>query len=173
MYLHAFLTSCLAALPSQPSSSGQGVHDTQHLPPLQRSPPSSRTGSLAACLPKCPVSRGPFKSLPVRSLCLRSGQWQRSTCMSSALWMCGFGDTQGFVVASRSSHMGAVGSYDHSRNFPVIPDLEGKKAKVKSLSHVRLFATPWTVAHQVPPSMGFSRQEYWSGLPFPSPGESS
>ena len=39
------------------------------------------------------------------------------------------------------------------------------------LSHVRLFATPWTVAHQAPPSMGFSRQEYWSGLPFPSPGD--
>ena len=36
-------------------------------------------------------------------------------------------------------------------------------------SHVRLLATPWTVAHQAPPSMGFSRQEYWSGLPFPSP----
>ena len=42
--------------------------------------------------------------------------------------------------------------------------------KVKSFSHVQLFATPWTVAHQAPPSMGFSRQEYWSGLPFPSPG---
>ena len=41
---------------------------------------------------------------------------------------------------------------------------------MKSLSHVQLFATPWTVAHQAPPSMGFSRQEYWSGLPFPSPG---
>ena len=40
---------------------------------------------------------------------------------------------------------------------------------VKSLSHVRLFATPWTVAHQAPTSTGFSRQEYWSGLPFPSP----
>ena len=35
---------------------------------------------------------------------------------------------------------------------------------------VELFATQWTVAHQAPPSMGFSRQEYWSGLPFPSPG---
>ena len=44
------------------------------------------------------------------------------------------------------------------------------KMKVKSLSHVQLFATPWTVAYQAPPSMGFSRQEYWSGLPFPSPG---
>ena len=42
---------------------------------------------------------------------------------------------------------------------------------VKPLSHVRLFATPWTVAYQAPPSMGFSRQEYWNGLPFPSPGD--
>ena len=45
------------------------------------------------------------------------------------------------------------------------------KVKVKSVSRVRLFATPWTVAHQAPPSMGFPRQEYWSGLPFPSPGD--
>ena len=49
----------------------------------------------------------------------------------------------------------------------------GKKErkKVKSLSRVQLFVTPWTAAHQAPPSMGFSRQEYWSGLPFPSPGD--
>ena len=45
------------------------------------------------------------------------------------------------------------------------------KVKVKSLSRVRLFATPWTVAHEAPPSMGFSKQEYWSGLLFPSPGD--
>ena len=42
---------------------------------------------------------------------------------------------------------------------------------MKSLSRVRLFAIPCTVAHQAPLSMGFSRQEYWSGLPFPSPGD--
>ena len=42
---------------------------------------------------------------------------------------------------------------------------------MKSLSRVQLFATLWTVAHQAPLSMGFSRQEYWSGLPFPSPGD--
>ena len=42
---------------------------------------------------------------------------------------------------------------------------------MKLLSRVRLFATPWTVAYQAPPSMGFSRQEYWSGVPFPSPGD--
>ena len=43
------------------------------------------------------------------------------------------------------------------------------KVKVKSLSCVRLFATPWTAAHQAPPSVGFSRQKYWSGVPSPSP----
>ena len=42
---------------------------------------------------------------------------------------------------------------------------------MKSLSRVRLFSTPWTVAYQAPPSMGFSRQEYWSGVPVPSPGD--
>ena len=45
------------------------------------------------------------------------------------------------------------------------------KVKKKSLSHVRLFATPWTVAYQAPQSMEFSRQESWSGLAFPSPGD--
>ena len=49
--------------------------------------------------------------------------------------------------------------------------LQTVKVKVKSLSHVRLFATPWTAAYQAPQSMGFSRQEHWSGLPFPSPGD--
>ena len=43
------------------------------------------------------------------------------------------------------------------------------KVKVKSLSCARLLATPWTPAHQAPPSMGFSRQEYWRGVPLPSP----
>ena len=43
------------------------------------------------------------------------------------------------------------------------------KVKVKSLSRVRLLATQWTAAYQAPPSMGFSRQEYWSGVPLPSP----
>ena len=46
-----------------------------------------------------------------------------------------------------------------------------RKKEVKSLSCVWLFVTPWTVAYQAPPSMEFSRQEYWSGLPFPSPGD--
>ena len=45
------------------------------------------------------------------------------------------------------------------------------KVKGKSLSRVRLLATPWTAAYQAPPSMGFSRQEYWSGVPLPSPSQ--
>ena len=49
--------------------------------------------------------------------------------------------------------------------------LRASKVKVKFLGRVRLFVTLWTVAYQVPPSMGFSRQEYWSGLSFPSPGD--
>ena len=44
---------------------------------------------------------------------------------------------------------------------------------MKSLSHVQLFATPWTIAYQAPPSMEFSRQEYWGRLPFPSPEDLS
>ena len=46
-----------------------------------------------------------------------------------------------------------------------------KLSEVKLLSCVRLFVTPWTGAYQAPPSMGFSKQDYWRGLPFPSPGD--
>ena len=49
--------------------------------------------------------------------------------------------------------------------------LDCLKREVKSLSRVRLFVTPWTVAYHAAPSMGFSRQEYWSGVPFPFPGD--
>ena len=48
---------------------------------------------------------------------------------------------------------------------------KSERKKVKRLSRVRLFVTPWTVAYQAPLSMGFSRQQYWRGLPFPSPGD--
>ena len=53
-------------------------------------------------------------------------------------------------------------------NNGVMPRVVERK-KRKSLSRVQFFATPWTVAYQGPPSMGFSRQEYWSGMPFPPP----
>ena len=57
--------------------------------------------------------------------------------------------------------------------FPFLRQLlisQSERKKVKSLSRVQLFATPWIVAYQAPLSMEFSRQEYWSGLPFCSPG---
>ena len=54
-------------------------------------------------------------------------------------------------------------------SFPKIVGINFPLIEVKSLSRVRLFVTPWTIAYQALPSMGFSRQEYWSGLPFPSP----
>ena len=59
------------------------------------------------------------------------------------------------------------------RIFPAWMEHEMVKVKVKSLSRVLLFATPWTVAYEAPWSVEFSRQEYWSGLPFPSPGDLS
>ena len=53
--------------------------------------------------------------------------------------------------------------------FRLYYKLTVSKVEVKSLSRVRFFVTPWTAAYQAPPSMAFSRQEYWSGLPLPSP----
>ena len=63
------------------------------------------------------------------------------------------------------------GMNDAKAETPVLWPPHAKSCEVKLLSRVRRFATPWTVAYQALPSMGFSRQEYWSGLPFPSPGK--
>ena len=74
--------------------------------------------------------------------------------------------------------LGSLWSLVGSSSFHQAPWLQASplyffvyKVKVKSLSRVRLFAIPWTVVYQASLSMGFSRQEYWSGLPFPSPGD--
>ena len=61
-------------------------------------------------------------------------------------------------------------AHSHSQS---LKHIENESEKWKSLSLVQLFETPWTVACQAPLSMGFSRQEYWSGLPIPSPGDLS
>ena len=63
------------------------------------------------------------------------------------------------ILQARTLEWGAI-SFSNSWKW---------KVKVKSLSRVWLLATPWTAAYQAPPSMGFSRQEYWSGVPLPSP----
>ena len=57
--------------------------------------------------------------------------------------------------------------------LPFVLSYQLKLCVLSRFSHVQIFATPWTVASQAPPSMGFSRQEYWSGLPFSSPGDLS
>ena len=75
-------------------------------------------------------------------------------------WTLGVGDGQGGLASCNS--------WGRKESDWVT---EVKWSEVKSLSCVWLFATPWTVAYQAFPSMGFSRQEYWSGLPFPSPGD--
>ena len=59
----------------------------------------------------------------------------------------------------------------HAARIRLLPSRGGLPPCAKSLSCVRLFATPWTAARQAPLSMGFSRQEYWSGLPCPPPGD--
>ena len=66
----------------------------------------------------------------------------------------------------------AGGFFTTSITWEAHLNVSARFSSVQSLSHVRLCATPWTAAHQAPLSMGFSRQEYWSGLPFPSPVES-
>ena len=81
----------------------------------------------------------------------------------------GMQDTQTYLYLAASS------SASQDLPHPVLGIIEVNvsiqvKVKVKSLSRVPLFEVPWTVAHQASPFMGFSRQEYWSGLPFPSPG---
>ena len=63
------------------------------------------------------------------------------------------------ILQARTLEWGAI-SFSNSSKW---------KVKVKSLSCVQLLATPWTAAYQTPPSMAFSRQEYWSGVPLPSP----
>ena len=83
---------------------------------------------------------------------------QRSL-MGYSPWGC----KQSDIISQLSTHIGIIvrdGAHTHTHTHTHTQ---------KSLSHVQLFATPWIVAHQAPGSMGFSRHEYWSGLPFPSP----
>ena len=120
--------------------------------------------------------------------CGKAGEWTR---MISILLKMGPGSTKALGAlghaqrawgsaeksgwGSRASRGESPGQQLRDEPGPGLGDLrgrgKGKKRKVKLLSGARLFATPWTVAYQAPPSMGFSRQECWSGLPFPSPGD--
>ena len=87
------------------------------------------------------------------------------------MWNARLGEAQGRIKTARRN----INSLRYAEDTTLMAESEEElksllmkvKVKVKSLSRVRLFVTPWTVVHQAPPSMGFSRQEYWSGLPSP------
>ena len=84
------------------------------------------------------------------------------------LWKCCTQYSSKFGQLS-SGHRTGEGQFSIQSQRKTMPKIVQTTAcKVKSLSRVRLFATPWTVAYQAPLSMGFSRQEYWSGVPLPS-----
>ena len=107
----------------------------------------------------------------------RVAQWWR-TCLpiqETWVWFLGQEDSLGKEMATHSSVLGWEIPWAEEPGRLQFMEQQGndplKWSEVELLSRVRLFATPWTVAQQAPPSMEFSRQEYWSGLPFPSPGD--
>jgi len=119
---------------------------------------------------------------PLQYSCLGKFHGQRSLAGLSP-WHCKESDMTEHALLSHFSRVRPCATHrPQSTRLPHPWDSQGKntgvgchfllqcmKVKRKSPSHVRLFETPWTAAHQAPPSMGFSRQEYWSGVPLPSP----
>ena len=90
---------------------------------------------------------------------------------SMLLLLSRFSRVQVCATPEMAAHQAPLSQDSPGKNTGVGCHFHLQCVKVKSLSHVRLFATPWTVAHQLPLSVEFSRQEYWSGLPFPPPGD--
>ena len=112
------------------------------------------------------------KSVSVKFLCSAEDRyWTVVTMMLQ--WGQGAGRVKGLTMAPYSWASGVCGpcaSFLSTSSSRVRCDFKGEGC-VCVLSCVRLFATPWTTAHQAPLPMGFPRQEYWRGLPFPSPGD--
>ena len=114
-----------------------------------------------------------FSSLPVRCLVWELGSHMPIGMAKKKI----FGKKAPESSRKENLNLPCSGNYLNSiynylyNSYIVFTTIYIVKVKVKSLSCVRLFATPWTVAYQAPPSMGFSRYECWSGLPFPSPGD--
>ena len=94
-------------------------------------------------------------------------------CFQCYEWMSRTGKScSGMPMARSRKHLAIEAQWETLELSLEMPGAgSGKERKMKSLSHVWLFATPWSVAYQAPPSMEFSRQGYWSGLPFLSPGD--
>ena len=92
--------------------------------------------------------------------------WQMCACVTCLV----MSDSAAPQTAAHQAPSMGFSRREHRSGLP-FPSPKGtiERKKMKSLSRVQFFATPWTVAHQAPLDIGFSRQEYWSGLPFPSP----
>ena len=105
------------------------------------------------------TTRGPVTLPPLPTACQLPDCW-----VSSSLVICGQPDCRDTMEPTR-----ALTSWSEGEE----PPSWFTDVSAQSLSHLQFFVTPWTVAHQAPLSMGFSRQEYWSGLPCPPPGDLS
>ena len=148
--------------------------------------PSWLSGSLRAFLYSSSVCANSSYSLLLLMVFAISVLYWAHLCMKCSLDMCNFPEeiSAAAVAKSLQSCPTLCDPIDGlPPGSPVPGILQGRilewvtisfsnawkwKVKVKSLQHIRLFATPWTAAHQTPPSMGFSKQEYWSGVPLPS-----
>ena len=155
-------------LPTAGSSCFQALHLPAPLPehPLPARPPVPvRASSLGL---SCTVSASGSVPIPLVDLCF----WEGEVPQPSPVFL---GFRHLLVISQINATPPRLSS-----NWEVLPFCSALllcactlyKWRAKSLSRVRLFVTPWTVAHQAPLSMGFPRQEYWSGFPFPSPGDS-
>ena len=104
------------------------------------------------------------------------GEKERNTCLNAEFQRIARRDKKAFLrdqfkEIEENNRMGRLEISSRKLEIPSKGTFHAVRKKVKLLSHVQLFAIPWTVAYQAPPSMEFSRQEYWSGLPFPSLGD--
>ena len=153
--------------------------------------PDSASGKESACqvgdwgsIPRLGRYPGGGHGNPLQYSCLEN---PRQGSLARLPWTEEPGGLQS-MGSQRVGHGWSIWTQDSTDQLKWAKDLNGQLSKenaqmankhtkrystllVKSLSHIRLFATSWTVAYQAPLSMGFSRQEYWSGLSLPSPGD--
>ena len=123
----------------------------------------------AKSLQSCPTLCNPMDfSLPGSSI---HGIFQARVLEWGAIAFSGFRCIVLYKIIAWTFNLRTFQYIPHTPDCVIFVNLDQlERKKVKLLSRVRLFATPWTSAYQVPPSMGFSRQEYWSGVPSPSLG---
>ena len=130
-----------------------------------RRPPPQTSSHLLLVEPHCAGSRNKHCPLHPQELSLVRGWdvWLASPTQGTWVWA----NSKRWWRTGEAGVLQSMGLQRVGHDWAA----ELNWTELKSLSHVWLFLTPWTLAYQVPPSMGFSRQEYCRGLPFPSPGD--